>query len=76
VHSNLSSQILALLVFIPIVSLGIRGPNESAGPFENELTVQSPEIDHLVCNLGHPLSPCGFDAYPAGDLFIVEPSFG
>jgi hypothetical protein len=40
------------------------------------MSAQSPEIEHLGCHLGHPQALCGLDTYPAGDLFIVEPSFG
>jgi hypothetical protein len=74
-HSTLISRVLALLAFIAVASLGIRAANDRGGLLEGQLAIQSPEIDHL-CNLGHPLSACGFDVYPAGDLFIVEPSFG
>ena len=72
----LNSTILALVAFLAIASPGIGAANDSAGTPEPELAVQSPEIEPVGCRLGHSLSPCGSDAYPAGDLFIVEPSFG
>jgi hypothetical protein len=75
-HPIFRSRIFALLAFVAIAALGIRAIHESAGRLEGEYPAQSSEIEHLGCNFGHRLSPCGFDAYPAGDLFIVEPSFG
>jgi hypothetical protein len=71
-----NSQILALLAVLAIASLGFRAVGDTARSAGPELTVQSPETEHVGCELGYPLSPCSFDAYPAGDLFIVEPSFG
>jgi hypothetical protein len=71
-----SFRILALLASLTTALLGIHAANDSAGILESELAAQSSEIEHLGCNLGHPPSLCGLDMYPAGDLFIVEPSFG
>ena len=75
-HMTLSSRVLALLAFLTLASLGIRAANDGSGSLDSEYAAQSPETDHLGCHLGHPQSLCGLDAYPAGDLFIVEPSFG
>jgi hypothetical protein len=74
-HVTLSYRILALLAFLTLASLGIPTVNDGAGSPESELA-QSPGTEHLGCHLGHPQSLCGLDTYPAGDLFIVEPSFG
>ena len=75
-HVTLSSRILTLLAFLTLASLGIRAAHDRAGPLESEIAAQSPETEHLGCHLGHPQSLCGLDTYPAGDLFIVAPSFG
>jgi hypothetical protein len=75
-HSTFRFPILAVLTFIAVVSLGIRAANNGVGTLEPELAVQSQEIERFGCDVGHPLFPCGFNAHPAGDLFIVEPSFG
>jgi hypothetical protein len=73
---TLNPQILALLAVLVIASLGIGAAGDAARISEPELAVQGPEMEHVGCQFGHPLAPCSFDAYPAGDLFIVEPSFG
>ena len=75
-HVTLSSRILALLAFLTLASLGIRAANDGSGSLDSEYATQSPETEHFECHLGHPASLCGLDTYPAGDLFIVEPSFG
>jgi hypothetical protein len=74
-HMTLSSRSLALLAFLTLASLLIRAHDGSAF-LESEYAAQSPETDDFGCHLGHPASLCGIDTYPAGDLFIVEPSFG
>jgi hypothetical protein len=73
---TLNPQILALLAVLVIASLGIGAAGEAARISEPGLAAQVPEMEHVGCRFGHPLAPCSFDAYPAGDLFIVEPSFG
>jgi hypothetical protein len=75
-HVALSSRILALLAFVALASLGIHAAHDRAGFLESEMAAQSLEIEHLGCHLGHPQALCELDPYPAGDLFIVEPSFG
>ena len=75
-HMTLSSRILALLAFLTLASLGIRAAHDGSALLESEYAAQSPETEHVGCHLGHPASLCGLDIYPAGDLFIVEPSFG
>jgi hypothetical protein len=74
-HMTLNSRILALLAFLILASLGSPAHDGSAF-LESEYSAQSPETEHFGCHLGHPASLCGLDTYPAGDLFIVEPSFG
>jgi hypothetical protein len=75
-HVTLSSRILALLAFLTLASLGIRAANDGSGSLESGYAASTPETEHFGCHPGHPASLCGLDAYPAGDLFIVEPSFG
>ena len=75
-HGTLSSRILTLLAFLTLASLGIRAAHDRAASLESEIAAQSPETENLGCHLGHPPSLCALDTYPAGDLFIVEPSFG
>jgi hypothetical protein len=75
-HMTLSSRSLALLAFLTLASLGIRAAHDGSAFLESEYAAQSPETDDFGCHLGHPASLCGIDTYPAGDLFIVEPSFG
>jgi hypothetical protein len=70
-----SSRILALLAFLTLASLGIRAANDKSGSLESGYAASSPETGQFGCHLD-PASLCGLDTYPAGDLFIVEPSFG
>ena len=73
-HATLSSRVLALFAFLTLVSLGIRAAHDRGNSLESEIAAESPEIQHPGCHMGHAL--CGLDMYPAGDLVIVEPSFG
>jgi hypothetical protein len=75
-HMTLSSRSLALLAFLTLASLGIRAAYNGSGSLESEYAAQSPETEHFGCHLGQLASLCGLDTYPAGDLLIVEPSFG
>ncbi len=70
-HVTLSSPILALFALLSLVALGVRTAPDRGSYLEG---AESPETEHLGCHLGHPI--CGPDTYPAGDLVIVEPSFG
>jgi hypothetical protein len=72
-HVTLSSRILALLAFLALAVLGMRAADDRAGSLASEMAAQSPANEDIGCHFGHPPSLCGL---PAGDLFIVEPSFG
>jgi hypothetical protein len=75
-HVMLNSRILTVLAFLTLASLGIRAAHDRASSLEREFAAESPETQHLGCYLGRQQSLCGLDADPAGDLVIVEPSFG
>jgi hypothetical protein len=74
-HVTLNSEILAPLTFLALALLGVRALDDGTGSLGSELAAQAPESEHLQCHLV-PASLCGLDVYPAGELLIVEPSFG